>query len=313
MINFLYCFDDNYNIPAMCSIYSLLEKVDEKIVINIMHKSLENSYNFPKKILNHKMLSKLNVYKVDLFGNKFPNIEGSHVSEATYYRLFIENYINSDINNLVYLDCDVICVNNPLRAIKSELENISNSQKVVGVLPELSMNNYGERKFNLKNSYFNAGVMMINYRSWKSQNLLNEFVNTINKFSEELKFWDQDVLNIQLNKKYKTISTYFNYKVDMDDYEIAKFQIQEEFDKIYFLHYSGKYKPWSIKGALNLNSEYFHSIYRELYSNNYFFLYNYKKNALNDLLFGFKNLSIFKVKYPVSFAVTTLKSLFRFQ
>ena len=39
----------------------------------------------------------------------------------------------------------------------------------------------------------------------------------------------------------------------MDDYEIAKFQIQEEFDKIYFLHYSGKYKPWSIKGALNLN------------------------------------------------------------
>ena len=136
------------------------------------------------------------------------------------------------------------------------------------------MNNYGEEKFNLKNSYFNAGVMMINYRSWKSQNLLNEFVNTINKFSEELKFWDQDVLNIQLNEKYKTISTYFNYKVDMDDYEIAKFQIQEEFDKIYFLHYSGKYKPWSIKGALNLNSEYFQSIYRELYSNNYFFLYN---------------------------------------
>ena len=312
MINFLYCFDDNYNIPAICSIYSLLEKVDEKIVINIIHKSMENSDNFPKKILNHKMLSKLNVYKIDLFGNWFPNIEGSHVSEATYYRLFLENYLNIEINNLVYLDCDVICVNNPLSAIKSEFEIISNSQKIVGVFPEFSMNNYGVEKFNLKNNYFNAGVMLINYRSWKSQNLLNEFLNKINKFSEELKFWDQDVLNIQFNENYKIISKYFNYKVDMDDNEIAEFQFQEEFDKIYFLHFSGKYKPWSVKGALNLKSEYFQSIYREIYSKKYFFLYSYKKNALNDLLAGFKNERIFKVKYPASFAVTALKSLFKF-
>ena len=33
MLNFLYCFDQNYNIQALVSIYSLLENITEKINI----------------------------------------------------------------------------------------------------------------------------------------------------------------------------------------------------------------------------------------------------------------------------------------
>ena len=39
MLNFLYCFDENYNVQGFLSMYSLLEKVDIKIQIYLIHKS----------------------------------------------------------------------------------------------------------------------------------------------------------------------------------------------------------------------------------------------------------------------------------
>ena len=38
----------------------------------------------------------------------FPNISGKHVSAATYYRLFIENYLPESLNSLIYLNSDVL-------------------------------------------------------------------------------------------------------------------------------------------------------------------------------------------------------------
>ena len=36
-LNFLFCFDSDYNKQAEVSIFSLLEKCNEKIEINIIH------------------------------------------------------------------------------------------------------------------------------------------------------------------------------------------------------------------------------------------------------------------------------------
>ena len=34
--------------------------------------------------------------------------------QATYYRLFIEDYLPSEIDNFLYLDADIICCNDPI-------------------------------------------------------------------------------------------------------------------------------------------------------------------------------------------------------
>ena len=59
MNNFLFCFDSNYNIPASCSIISLLNNVDEKIKIDNMHQDESNSKFLPEQINNHKMIENL--------------------------------------------------------------------------------------------------------------------------------------------------------------------------------------------------------------------------------------------------------------
>ena len=111
MNNFLYCLDSNYNIPACCSIYSLLENSKDKVNIFIMHKDFNDSDFLPNQITKHPKLNKISIFQVDLSNYDFPNIFGTHVSEATYYRLFLQDYINEDIEYITYLDCDVFCIN----------------------------------------------------------------------------------------------------------------------------------------------------------------------------------------------------------
>ena len=41
------------------------------------------------------------------------NMEGAHVTEATFYRIFLERHLSFD-DYVTYLDCDVICIKNPL-------------------------------------------------------------------------------------------------------------------------------------------------------------------------------------------------------
>ena len=62
MLNFLYCFDSNYNIQTIVSIYSLLKSVSEKINIFIIHQS-EETTEFYQKILESENLNNIHVYK----------------------------------------------------------------------------------------------------------------------------------------------------------------------------------------------------------------------------------------------------------
>ena len=206
MFNFLYCFDSNYNIPGSCSIYSLLENVSEKINIYIMHKDFDNASEFSDKIKNHKMLNKLTVKKVDLNKYEFPNIDGTHISEATYYRLFLEDYLDDEIDSITYLDCDVFCINNPLDLITKNIENMKIIDSTIAVSSEPSLSDHGIKNLNMKtNMYFNAGVMVIDLKKWKKENLKNKFIKILNDLNEKLLFWDQDILNLSFDGDYSEL------------------------------------------------------------------------------------------------------------
>ena len=130
MIEILYCFDENY-IQGFSSIYSLLNKSSRKLNINLIHKTISDVNLIPKRILNHKNLNKIKVYKFKNNGYKFPNINGSHVSEATYYRLFIDDYLPKSIEQIVYMDADIICVNDPCYEIEIEIKKLKTSDNVI--------------------------------------------------------------------------------------------------------------------------------------------------------------------------------------
>ena len=94
MFTFIYCFDENYNIPAVVSILSLLEKVNEKINIVIVHNAKETFYEYEKLFKGHQNLNNFDIKTIDTSELSFPNTDNKHISEATYYRMYLLSLIH---------------------------------------------------------------------------------------------------------------------------------------------------------------------------------------------------------------------------
>ena len=312
MLNFLFCFDNNYNKQAFTSIYSLLSNTDSKLNFHIIHKSQDTDDFIPYKIKNHKNLNKVIVYKFKDKAN-FPNLDDVHVSEATYYRLFIQNYIKNDIEDLIYLDSDIICINNFDLEAKKYINNLKSSQNIIGAKTEFkSGNKEGLERFNILNkNYFNAGVLFIDYKKWRQKEIGIKLIDNLVNNKQHLKYWDQDLLNLFFNGSYIELTEYLNFKVQLSETEF-KFTLSEKQEQnALFLHFSGKFKPWSLKGALNENSAYYHKYFKEINGKD-FHIYNKRRlNTLKDLLKNLINFKIFNTKNAFVILKYTFKSLIR--
>ena len=127
-LNFLYCFDDNYNYQAFSSMCSVLDKTSQKLNIFIIHKDKNSPKFIPDYIKNHKMLKNINVKKFKNVNNLFPNLDNVHVSEATYYRIYFDDYISDDIENIIYLDSDIICNSDPCVLLSNYINELNDKK-----------------------------------------------------------------------------------------------------------------------------------------------------------------------------------------
>ena len=134
-LNFVYCFDDNFNLQALTSIKSLLDKITKKANIFIIHKNLKSFNQISNLISEHDNLSSLHTYQFDSTKVNLPPIK-SHFSEATYYRLFISQYLPKNIEFLVYLDADIICINDPTTKLLETFSQINSEGNVIAAKVE---------------------------------------------------------------------------------------------------------------------------------------------------------------------------------
>ena len=300
---FLYCFDENYNKQAFTSMISLLENLVSPVEINIIHPDENLLSKVPLKILNHTKLIKLNIHNFINTSYDFPNIDNSHVSDATYYRLFIENYIEKKVEFIVYLDADVICIQNPEEYLNKEINALLNSENVLSVRTEKVVQSNDEvfQRLKINQSYFNAGVMVINYKRWLENKITNNLLLELKKIEKAIKFWDQDVLNSYFNGEYNELNNYLNYDSQKFD-EAVK-------DDIVFLHYIGSKKPWLTSGAFIKSAFLYHERYSDIYKNRFHIVHKWKIGSIKELLHSVLDFSFFKMPNKSIYLLNFLKSL----
>ena len=185
----LYCFDDNYNVQAITSIISYLDKVEKRQNINIIHTSGSIKDQLPDTIKNHKNLQSIKIYEFKDYEYQFPNIENVHISEATYFRLFIQNYLEPTIKKIVYIDPDVVCTGNPSNIIESTFDEMKKTNKIISAKTEansFSKNSDSLKRLNLSEKYFNAGVMLIDYEKWQEIDLTLKLIEELNKIRDKI-------------------------------------------------------------------------------------------------------------------------------
>ena len=244
MLNILYCLDENYNYQALSSIISVLDNSLSKLNIYIIHKDPKSLKNLPDKISKHSNLNEIKIIKFEAENKYFPNIENTHISEATYYRLYIESLLPENLNEVLYLDCDVICINDPTEEVLNISEKIKVSKNIISAKTEFIKGNDNKQFFENLNSnlnqYFNAGVMYIDLKRWRNFNVEEKSLKIINEKEQDLQYWDQDVLNILFENKYLEMNEGLNFKVGGDKLYNDELKVS---NKEIFLHYMGSKKP----------------------------------------------------------------------
>ena len=304
-LNFLYCFDDNYNYQAFSSICSVLDKTSQKLNIFIIHKDKNSTKFIPDYIKKHKMLKNIDVKKFKNVNNIFPNLDNVHVSEATYYRIYFDDYIFDDIENIIYLDSDIICNSDPSVLLKNYINELNDKNYVIGAVTHLTRNMENKDRFEdikMKSSkYFNAGMILINVNRWKELNLREKLLDTLKRSEIKLTFWDQDLLNNVIDGQYLELSNVLNWSM--------KLYGSSEEDEVYanknqppiFFHLFGKQKPWVGKGLYSESSEIYQFQYRKHARNYYHIEHRWFPVSLKQLLISVITLKFFKIKYKLKF------------
>lgn len=207
-------FDENYVMPAGVMLTSLFE--NNKVTNIHIHALLRRKGSFSQPIVDtvKKYGGKITCYDMSQF--KLPSLpvnlkhQRANISIETYFRLFLSDILSPDIDKVLWLDCDIVIADS-----LDELWNEDISDYPVGVIPDYENNNVrmtNRLGYNAIYGYFNAGVLLINLKYWREQNIMDSFVEYISSHFYELYYLDQDVLNHEFYSRKKELNLRYNFQ-----------------------------------------------------------------------------------------------------
>lgn len=167
-------------------------------------------------------------------------ITESYITMAAYYRLIIADLF-PHLNKVLYLDVDIIAKGDISELYKTDL-----GESVLGAVRDQGDKQYiAKLKKNIEmddsSNYFNSGVLLINLKKWREQNITQKLFSIEKKYRGKLLCNDQDVLNKAFENNYKMLPQKFNALTVQDDTVIR--------------HYYSKPKPWEIKQGIKNSSQ----------------------------------------------------------
>lgn len=204
----VYSSDNNYVQHTGVSILSLLDNnkhfkdisiyvIDNEISEDNKEKLVEICKSYKRKII----FIDFNKYKGLLKLNMKWNI-----SISSYARLFISSMLPDDINKVLYFDCDTIIVNK-----LNELWNMDMSDSyVAGVADTINSSTKSAVGINKDGNYINAGMLLINLRKWREDNIQDRFIKFIDNKNGSVTHHDQGVINGILYRNSKILKPNFN-------------------------------------------------------------------------------------------------------
>lgn len=260
--------DNKYTPYLGVMLYSLIlnKNPDTTITFNI----IDGGISTKDKTALLKMAKGTNLsiqfLKIDKDFYKDLRIDG-HISQATYYRISIPDLVDDKIKKILYIDCDTIIMRD-----LSDLWNIDISNHYLAAVREWGLTKNEPRP----DSYFNAGVLLLNLEKLRKDNIMSKVKLYIEKNRPTM--WDQDGLNaiirdnyLSLSPKFNTVPCLFDKKSEKWDY-IYKYEGCPITDP-YIVHYYGPDKfgllssnPYKVTYyRYLLNTAWKQSIFRQIF------------------------------------------------
>lgn len=260
--------DDNYAMQLAVVIRSSLEYLSSDRVLTVFVVDGGIKKRNKTKILKSIDLERCSVTWLPATPELLGNVKISkHVSIATYFRILIPFLIPEDYQKVIYLDSDVIVKQDLGKLWDIDIaDNYALAAQQSGI-PYVSspfgLSKYKEMGISADEKYFNAGVLVINLKKWRSENISNKVIEYLNKNREHVNFWDQDGLNAILVGKWKEIEPRWNQTPEVhrfSSWQETPFP-EEVFNNLvnepYIIHFASSSKPWNSRKYHPANSLFF--------------------------------------------------------
>lgn len=212
--NICLCADNNVVEYMSALIVSILRNSsqDEEFIFHIITSCIsEENKNYLNELKNIKnfQLKYYNPIHREKFERWYSEKTPQKWPVEVFFKLDIP-FILKDLDKVLYLDCDMIAVNNFKELFDINMDNYT----VAAAKDKLISNSHLKKiKLNKSNGYFNSGLLLINIKNFNTLFPNDTFLEKIDKYLNNIKiveYPEQDIINIIFNNKIKPIDSKYN-------------------------------------------------------------------------------------------------------
>lgn len=156
------------------------------------------------------------------------------------YRFKVASVLG-DISRILYLDCDIVILEDPVDLIT----NFPEDAWCCGVPDAMSARNKKRLGLTGYAPYINSGVLVIDLDAWRANNIEEKMLEYAREHTDILKYQDQDVINVAMRDHVHFLPLRWNSQYLDTRYTPRNSKLYyESFHKPAIIHYVTSEKPW---------------------------------------------------------------------
>ena len=307
----MFCFNNDYVLPATVAVFSLLKNADKTYFYHlyVLQADITN-YNKNKLIKIVELFDNAAIEFINV-RNKFSNLfkktkTKEHYSKEIYYKFLAPNLFKQ-YDKIIITDVDVVFQGDISKTFNAFDVNEDYYLSGVNALIKSSIfdrykNEFSEDEINQLKST-GAGYWIFNLKKMRKDDMEAKFIEYATKNSYRLKQPEQDTVNILCYPKIKylppniMIGNELYSLCDTDDYEnnirISKKEFLYALENPVQLRYPGPEKPW-LNPDVPKSEVWFDYLFQTPFYKDYF------KEIISKSELIKKRKVLFKIKLPLS-------------
>ncbi|MBK1832286.1 glycosyltransferase family 8 protein [Verrucomicrobiaceae bacterium R5-34] len=254
-----FCCDDNYAPYLGVTLASFIHNCPDldRYSICIFGSKLSDESKSNLRELIHE--TGLSLTFLDIDDGMLPDSTPTtgHITITTYFRILLADLMPEEIDQVLYLDCDLLVVNDLTGFFETDLND-----DLIAAVDNPGFDRAEELGMAESWGYFNAGVIVCNLKQWRKEQFKDKVFEVIERLCDRLEFWDQDALNVATEGRWKRVSPIYNlqnsyYLRTPGDLQMKGKDLLKLRDDAVITHFSSALKPWQWAGAHPMQKEYF--------------------------------------------------------
>lgn len=240
-----FCVDDRYCRPMGATIASIIaNNPGRHFTFHVLAFALsdDNRRRLARLEQMYPVRTELHLLDPAAFSHFSSLLGHSHYSLSIFSRLRIPAELRGQAARVLYLDADILCVGS-----LDEMMAMQPGAAIALVVPD-APGTTARRVAALglpHAEYFNSGVMLIDVEQWLAEEIETHTLDALLAGRKDMRFPDQDALNIVLNGRARHISPRWNYLYDLiHDLNVNKTAMRPV-GKAALIHFAGAVKPWT--------------------------------------------------------------------